>query len=139
MRVEHLQQASDADLDRVHAETFRSTVERLGALSAAEHGQLQLECDRTVAGRSAAASVLVDALDRPGWRYSDLEVRFPESVQLLNDVLQQELMPGEFSTVQLAAIADAMVVELCRPLAEVTGSRLYITLTAPVVAVIGDL
>lgn len=134
-----VKEVSDAEADRLKAEQIQSAIDRLGDLGDDERSLLQFECERTVTGRSAAASVLTDALDQTGWRYPDLERRFPESAGLLNGVLQQSVLTDVFSTVQQAAISDALVAVLCREVAEVTGSRLYVTLTAPVVAVIGDL
>lgn len=134
-----VREAPDAEADRSKAERILSAIDRLARMGADDHARLQFECERTVAGRSAAASVLTDALDQTGWRYADLEIRFPESSRLINAVLQQSVLQDQFSTVQQAAISDALVAVLCREVAEVTGSRLYVTLTAPLIAVIGDL
>lgn len=138
MRISDVRE-TDAEVDRSKAERISSAIGRLADMGDEAHARLQFECERTVSGRSAAASVLTDALDQTGWRYPDLERRFPESSALINAVLQQSVLTDQFSTVQHAAICDALVAVLCREVAEVTGSRLYVTLTAPLLAVIGDL
>lgn len=118
---------------------MRSCITRLSALSPSDVDVFEEQCAQSLPARTAAAGVLEDALKRARITPAVLSARLPLSYAVINAVLNNCHRMTGFSTIQQSAVVDAFVALMCREVAMGAGSRLFTTLTAPVIAAVGAL